>query len=184
MSAVLAAVADPRVTIGADHIVRIIDLRIDDAEVHAVVSASSAPDATVTRMLTVGARALSVAQLSVDMNAFETSFAQLTQTLSQQLDQAHGRVVGAATDLLTDPDRGLTARLQAWRRDVDKSLDSTFNPDLANERFRPARQGPRAGIGRAAARDPAGCSAPKSTTAPQPDCWPQCASKSIRSLMR
>ena len=135
MSAVLAAVADPRVTIGVDRIVRINDLRIDDPEVHALVSASSDPDATVTRMLTVGARALAVAQVSVDMNAVETSFAHLTQALSQQLDQAHGRVVGAATDLLTDPDRGLTARLQAWRRDVDKSLDATFNPDLATSAF-------------------------------------------------
>lgn len=131
MTAALAAVPAPRVTATEDGLVRITDLAVDDPDVHSLVANSPEPEGTITRILSVGARALGVAQVSVDLGAVERSFAQLTKSLGENLDAAHGQVVGAASELLADPDHGIAARLEAWRRDVDKALDATFNPDLA-----------------------------------------------------
>ena len=128
MSAALASVPTPRV-FAADGLVHITDVTTADPDLLAIVSSAADPEAVVQRALSTGARALSVAQASIDTTMVEQSFAELTRAFAGHLDQARTQVVGAAGDLLNDPGHGVAASLQTWRREVDALLDATFNPE-------------------------------------------------------
>ena len=128
MSAALASAPTLRV-FTVDGLVHITDITTADPDLLAIVTASPDPEAVVQRALSTGARALSVAQATIDTTTVEQSFAELTRAFAQHLDQAQNQVIGAAGNLLNDPGHGVAASLHTWRREVDALLDATFNPE-------------------------------------------------------
>ena len=116
-------------------VVHIQDIVTADPDLLALVENSADPEAVVQHALSTGARALAVAQTSLDTRMVEESFAQLVIGLKGQIDGA-GTIVSAATDdLLNHPTRGVGAILQSWRTKVEALMDSTFNPDRATSAF-------------------------------------------------
>src|SRR5882757_6919225 len=112
MTAQLFSILLPRVY-GADGIVHITDLASADPDLVTLVTGSSDPEAVVQRTLSTGARALAVAQVSVDTAVVKTSFAALENQLRVLLDDAATRVAGTTTELMDDPEHGLSATLRS-----------------------------------------------------------------------
>jgi hypothetical protein len=112
----------------ADGIVHVRDLASADPDLLALVTGASDPEAVVQRALSTGARALVVAQVSVDTAVVETSFAALETQLRAMLENATARVTGTTTELLNDPERGICATLGSWKAEVSSLLEQTFDP--------------------------------------------------------
>src|SRR6267154_5498304 len=106
MTAQLASI--PHLSVhSADGIVHIRDLASADPDLLALVTGASDPEAVVQRALSTGARALVVAQVSVDTAVVETSFAALETQLRTMLEDATARVTGTTSELLDVAKRGI-----------------------------------------------------------------------------
>lgn len=116
-------------------VVHIRDLINADPDLLALVESSDQAEAVVQHALSTGARALAVAQTSLDTRMVEESFAQLLLGLKVHIDGAGTSVAAATDDLLNHPTRGVGANLQAWRTNVESLMDSTFNPDRSTSAF-------------------------------------------------
>ena len=127
MTAQFAPIPDLRVY-SADGVVHIRDLSSADPDLLALVTGPGDPEAVVQRALSTGARALAVAQVSVDTAVVETSFAALETQLRTMLQDTTARVTGSTTELLDDPERGISATLGLWKADVSSLLERTFDP--------------------------------------------------------
>lgn len=134
MSAELAPVTETRV-FAANGVVHIQDLTTVDPDLLTIVTATTEPEAVVQRALSTGARALSVAQASIDTTMVEEAFAALTKALGQHIAEASTQVSTAASAVLNDPSHGVAASLHTWKREVDDLLDATFNPDRRGSAF-------------------------------------------------
>ncbi len=119
----------PHLTVyAADGIVHVRDLASADPDLLALVTGASDPEAVVQRVLSTGARALAVAQVSVDTAVVEASFAALENQLRVMLEDTTARVTGTTTELLDDPERGICAALGSWKAEVSSLLEQTFDP--------------------------------------------------------
>jgi hypothetical protein len=116
----------------AGGIVHVRDLASADPDLLALVTGASDPEAVVQRVLSTGARALAVAQVSVDTAVVEASFAALENQLHRMLEDATARVTGTTTELLDDPERGICATLGSWKAEVSSLLEQTFDPQHSN----------------------------------------------------
>jgi len=116
-------------------VVHIQDLVTADLDLLALVENSEAPEAVVQHALSTGARALAVAQASLDSRMVDESFAALLLGLKVHIDGAGTTVASATNDLLNHPTRGVGASLQAWRADVEALMDATFNPDRSTSAY-------------------------------------------------
>lgn len=134
MTAQLAAISSPRVY-SADGIVHVTDLSSADPDLVTLVTGSNDPEAVVQRTLSTGARALAVAQVSVDTAVVETSFAALENQLRMLLNDAATRVAGTTTEMMDDPEHGLSATLRSWKTDVGALLEHTFDPQHSGSAF-------------------------------------------------
>jgi hypothetical protein len=122
----------PRLTVyAANGIVHVRDLASADHDLLALVTSASDPEAVVQRVLSTGARALAVAQVSVDTAVVEASFAALESQLRMMLEDATARVTGTTTELLDDPERGISATLGSWKAEVSSLLEQTFDPQYS-----------------------------------------------------
>lgn len=111
------------------------DLVTVDPDLLNLVESASDPEAVVQHALSTGAKALAIAQASVDTRMVEDSFAKLQAGLQAQIDGAGSTVSAATGDLLNHPTTGVTASLALWRRDIESLMDSTFNPDRSSSAF-------------------------------------------------
>jgi len=134
MTAQLASMPHPRVY-SIDGIVHVQNLASADPDLVSLVTGASDPEAVVQRALSTGARALAVAQVSVDTAVVETSFAALEKQLHVLLDDAATRVAGTTSDLMDDPEHGLSATLLSWKTDVGALLEQTFDPQYSDSAF-------------------------------------------------
>lgn len=134
MTAQLASLPGPRVY-EADGVVHIHDLTSADPDLIKMVAGAGDPEAVVQRALSTGARALAVAQVSVDTAVVENSFAALEAQLRALLDDASARVAGSATDVLDHPERGMAATLGSWKMQVASLLEQTFDPRYSDSAF-------------------------------------------------
>lgn len=134
MTVELASIPHPKVYL-VDGVVRVQDLATADPDLVTLVTGAGDPEAVVQRALSTGARALAVAQVSVDTAVVETSFAALQNQLHALLDDATTRITGTTTELLEDPERGLSATLCSWKADVGTLLEQTFDPQHSGSAF-------------------------------------------------
>ena len=116
-------------------VLHIQDLVTADPDLLALVENSDAPEAVVQHALSAGARALAIAQASVDTRLVEDSFGKLLIGLQAQIDGAGSTVSAATGDLLHHPTTGVTASLAQWRSNIESLMDSTFNPDRSTSAF-------------------------------------------------
>lgn len=116
-------------------VVHIRELTTADPDLLALVETATDPEAVVQRALSTGARALAIAQASVDTRLVEDSFAKLLIGLQAQIDGAGSTVSAATGDLLHHPTTGVTASLANWRSNIESLMDSTFNPDRSTSAF-------------------------------------------------
>jgi hypothetical protein len=115
-----------------DGAVRISDLWCTDPDLAALVAEAADAESVVRHSLATGARALRVAHASVDTAIVERSFAALESQLKTLLDDTTAQVTGTTTDLLTHPEHGVVAALEAWRGNVAAALDGMFDPQHAD----------------------------------------------------
>jgi hypothetical protein len=134
MTAQLAPVPNPTVCV-VDGITYIRELASADPDLLTLVSGASVPEAVVQHVLSTGARALAVAQVSVDTAAVESSFAALEAQLRALLDDATTRVTGRTSDVLNDPEHGVSATLGSWKAEITSLLTQTFDPRYNDSAF-------------------------------------------------
>lgn len=111
------------------------DLATADPDLLNLVENASDPESVVQHALSTGARALAIAQASVDTRMVEDSFAKLQAGLQAQIDGAGSTVSAATGDLLHHPTTGVAASLALWRSNIEGLMDSTFNPDRSTSAF-------------------------------------------------
>jgi hypothetical protein len=100
-----------------------------DPEVLALVHDAADVEATLHRCLEVGARALRLAQTSLDAEVVERAFAEMAGRLDRTVSDFNRNIEGAAGDLL-DAERGeLPRALTQWKGEVDGLLGAAFDPD-------------------------------------------------------
>jgi hypothetical protein len=134
MTAQLASLPNPRVY-AAEGVVHIHDLATADPDLLRLVTGAGDPEAVVQRALSTGARALAVAQVSLDTALVENSFAALETQLRALLDDTTTRVAGTTADVLDHPEHGITATLGTWRADIASLLEQTFDPRYSDSAF-------------------------------------------------
>ncbi|MDT0264338.1 hypothetical protein [Jatrophihabitans lederbergiae] len=120
MTAQLASLPDPNVY-AVDGVVHIHDLASADPDLLTLVVGSGDAEAVVQRALSTGARALAIAQVSVDTAVVENSFATLETQLRSLLDDTTTRVTGTTADLLGHPEHGISATRRLLNPDADDS---------------------------------------------------------------
>lgn len=130
MTAQLAAVPAARVCV-MDDVVHIRDLRSTDADLVGLLADATEPAELTIQALAIGARALRVSRVSIDTAMIEKSFAALTVQLATMLNDATSQVAGTTNSVLTDPESGVHASLNNWKRDVTEALAAIFDPDRA-----------------------------------------------------
>lgn len=134
MTAQLASLLGPKVY-AADGVVHVHDLASADPDLLTLVVGAGDPEAVVQRALSTGARALAVAQVSVDTAVVESSFAVLENQLRALLDDTTARVTGTTADVLDHPEHGISATLGAWKADIVSLLEQTFDPRYSDSAF-------------------------------------------------
>lgn len=134
-AAELVPVAAIRRVYSRGGVVHIRDLTTADPDLLALVKTATDPEAVVQHALSTGARALAIAQASVDTRLVEDSFAKLLIGLQTQIDGAGSAVSAVTGDLLHHPTTGVTASLADWRSNIELLMDSTFNPDRSTSAF-------------------------------------------------
>jgi hypothetical protein len=100
-----------------------------DPEVVNLVAAAEDAESAVHRCLQTGARALGLAQVSLDASIVEHAFDGMSQQIGGQLDEAVKQIVGVTDALFDEDDGGVTQSLNGWREDVAKLLGETFDPE-------------------------------------------------------
>lgn len=134
MTAQLASLPDPNVY-AVDGVVHIHNLTTADPDLLTLVVGSADAEAVVQRALSTGARALAIAQVSVDTAVVENSFAALETQLRSLLDDTTTRVTGTTADLLGHPEHGISATLGSWKSDITSLLEQTFDPRYSDSAF-------------------------------------------------
>jgi len=134
MTAQLASLPPPNVY-AADGVVHVHDLSSADPDSLTLVVGSGDPEAVVQTALSTGARALAVAQISVDTAVVECSFAALESQLHVLLDDTNSRVNGTTADLLGHPEHGISVTLGSWKADIASLLEQTFDPRHSHSAF-------------------------------------------------
>lgn len=119
----------------ADGVVHIHELASADPDLLTLVVGGSDPEAVVHRALSTGARALAVAQVSIDTALVENSFAALENQLRALLDDTTARVTGTTADVLDHPEHGISATLGSWKADIASLLEQTFDPRYSDSAF-------------------------------------------------
>jgi hypothetical protein len=100
-----------------------------DPEVLALVRDAADAEATLHRCLEVGARALRLAQTSLDAEVVERAFADMAGRLDRSVTEFNRSIEGTASGLL-DAERGeLPRALTQWKGEVEQLLGVTFDPD-------------------------------------------------------
>jgi hypothetical protein len=134
MTAQLASLPNPNVY-AVDGVVHVHELATADPDLLTLVVGAGDPEAVVQRALSTGARALAIAQASVDTALVENSFAALETQLRSLLDDTTTRVTGTTADLLGHPEHGISATLGLWKSDIASLLEQTFDPRYSDSAF-------------------------------------------------
>lgn len=134
MTAQLASLPDPNVY-AVDGVIHIHNLTTADPDLLTLVVGSGDAEAVVQRAPSTGARALAIAQVSVDTAVVENSFAALETQLRSLLDDTATRVTGTTADLLGHPEHGISATLGSWKSDITSLLEQTFDPRYSDSAF-------------------------------------------------
>jgi hypothetical protein len=128
MSAQPAMFSPGRVLV-ADGVVYVRELEEADDEVVRIVSESDDPVAAVGRCLTVGARALRAANVTVDVDVVERSFSELETRFEARVSAAVDEIARTATGLLDEEGGALTGTLSAFHAELESLLGETFDAD-------------------------------------------------------
>lgn len=134
MTAQLASLPNPNVY-AVDGVVHIHGLATADPDLLTLVVGSGDAEAVVQRALSTGARALAIAQVSVDTAVVENSFAALESQLRSLLDDTTTRVTGTTAELRGHPEHGISATLGSWKSDIASLLEQTFDPQYSDSAF-------------------------------------------------
>lgn len=134
MTAQLASAPNPSVY-AVDGVVHIHDLASADPDLLTLVLGADDPEAVAQRALSTGARALAIAQVSLDTAVVESSFAALETQLRSLLDDTTTRMTGTTADLLDHPEHGISATLGSWKADIASLLEQTFDPRYSDSAF-------------------------------------------------
>lgn len=86
-------------------------------------------EAAIHHCLHVGARAINLAQVSMDSELVEHAFEGMTVAFERNVKHAVEQINHASTGLLDEQDGDLAAALNAWREQVDRQLGAHFDPD-------------------------------------------------------
>jgi len=128
MSAQPAMFTTGRVLV-ADGVVYLRELEEADEEVVRIVSESEDPVAAVGRCLTVGARALRAANVTVDVAVVERSFSELENRFEARVNAAVDEIARTATGLLDEEDGALAGTLISFSSQLGQLLGDTFDAD-------------------------------------------------------
>jgi hypothetical protein len=126
MSAQPAIFSTGRVLV-ADGVVYVRELEEADAEVVRIVAEADDPVAAVSQCLSVGARALRAAHVSVDVDVIERSFAELEARFESRVTDAVEEIARTTSGLLDADDGALTGTLTAFHAEIDQLLGDTFD---------------------------------------------------------
>jgi hypothetical protein len=100
-----------------------------DPEVVNFVAASDDGESAVHRVLQVGARALALAQTSIDTNVVKSEFDGMSREFDGKLDETVEEI-GKVTKNLLDKETGdLAEALKEFAGELDELLDETFDED-------------------------------------------------------
>src|SRR5688572_12993918 len=125
-----SSTTDPQVTVlGDGEAIVLRDLLETDPEVVAVVAAADDPEAAVHSCLQVGARAIKLAQVSVDTQVVESAFAGLRGEFDSKLDDTLRALDGATSDLLGEEDGALPRAFSEFREGFEGLLGDAFDAD-------------------------------------------------------
>lgn len=105
------------------------DFRECDPEVVQLVREADDTEAAIHNCLQVGARAINLAQVSMDAELVEHAFEDMTTTFERNVKDAVEQVNEASTGLLDQEDGDLVTVLNGWREQVDRQLGDHFDPD-------------------------------------------------------
>ena len=119
----------------ADGVVHIHELASADPDLLTLVVGGTDPEAVVHRVLSTEARALAVAQVSIDTALVENSFAALENQLRALLEDTTARVTGTTADVLDHPEHGISATLGSWKAEIASLLEQTFDPRYSDSAF-------------------------------------------------
>jgi len=100
-----------------------------DPEVVNLVVASEDAETAVHRVMQVGARALGLAQTTLDTALVETSFDGMSREFEGRLDQTVEQISKVAQNLLDEESGTLPKALKAFAEELDALLGKTFDPD-------------------------------------------------------
>jgi len=100
-----------------------------DPEVVGVVADADDPEAAVHSCLQVGARAIKLAQVSMDTQVVETAFQGLRGNFDAKLDETLRAVDEATTDLLGEEDGALPRAFGEFREQFEGLLGDAFDAD-------------------------------------------------------
>src|SRR3954453_15735866 len=134
MTAQLLPVPVPNVTV-VDGVFHLREVKSSDPDLLALVDGARDAEAVLQRVLSTGARALVIAQATVDTAVVEKSFDVLERQLRSMLDDTAARVHGSTAEVLDDPERGLAATLGSWKADISALLARTFDPQYTDSAF-------------------------------------------------
>lgn len=134
MTAQLASIPTSQVYV-VDGLVHLNDLASADPDLLRLVVTADHPEAVVQRILSTGARALIVGNISIDTALVENSFAALEAKLRALLDDTTTRVTGGTAEILDHPEHGISASLGSWKAEIAALLEHTFDPRYSDSAF-------------------------------------------------
>jgi hypothetical protein len=105
------------------------DLLETDPEVVAVVAGADDPEAAVHSCLQVGARAIKLAQVSMDTQVVESAFQGLRGDFDAKLEETLRAVDDATAELLGEEDGALPRALGDFREQFESFLGDAFDAD-------------------------------------------------------
>lgn len=100
-----------------------------DPEVVNFVAASDDAESAVHRIQQVGARALGLAQTSIDANLVKTEFDEMSRGFDGKLGETVERISKVSSALLDEETGELARALKEFANQLDELLDDTFDED-------------------------------------------------------
>jgi hypothetical protein len=119
---------DPRVVVD-DDVLTIVEYRETDADVVSVIREADDPLAAVHELLTIGARAVRAARVSVDAAIVEKAFSAMNDTFHASVDDFSEALSKKADELLGAEDGEVPRTLTTFAQSLDSLLSETFDPN-------------------------------------------------------
>lgn len=128
MAQVLHAQPEPAAQVEGDTLI-LRNFQETDPDVVSVAREAEDPDATVHRVLQIGAKAIRGAEASVETEVVEKAFEEMTTTFDAKVAGAVEEIQDVSRELLDEEEGELHLALEQWKQDVEEVFDGVFDED-------------------------------------------------------